>query len=357
MRKTTKMVAVLAAMSVMVLGAATMVSADKKEGWAKEGSDWYYYVDGDAIVNEWALSGSDWYFLNEDGKMATEEFVNHDDKEVVEASDVNVNDNFYYVGKDGAVVTGWLEIDLGSSGTPYDKADKTWYYFGADGVMYVDEWVLSNNVWYFLSDGTLVDVLEGQMVEYEYEGDYYLGKGGAMITGWYEATDKDVFAEDFWVYAGTNGKPVKEEWKKVNGSWYYFGAISGTATGSVATDDAEMNAERFIKEGTHTFYLKKSGAMSTGWEKIDGVYYYSKSDGVIFQNKVEKISNKYYFFNADGKSLDESNDKWAVKDAAGIVGATYANQEDAEDAADSKAMGTTYTLYKLGTGTTVTYTN
>lgn len=341
MKKTTKMVAVLAAMSVMILGAATMVSADEKQGWVKQGSDWYYYVDGDAIVNNWALAGSDWYFLGEEGKMVKEKFVNHDDKEVVGSSALNTSDDIYYVGKDGAMVTGWFEVELSGNSNPYTDADKAWYYFGDSGVMYADEWVLSNNLWYYL-DGNSGS--EGQMVEYAYDdtGVYYLGKGGAMITGWYKTSDKDtLFAEDKWLYAGTNGKPVKDSWKKVDGSWYYFGNTSGSATNA-----EEMNAEEFITEGGHKFYLKKSGAMSTGWVKVSGDYYYSKSDGVLFQDKIEKISGKYYFFNVDGKSLDGSTDVWAAQDSAGNPVGTYANENAANTAAGSGGK-----IFKIGTGT------
>ena len=59
---------------------------EKKQGWVKSGSDWYYYnEDGSLARNKWAGN----YWLGSDGRMATNSWVDN---------------NRYYVGSNGAWV-------------------------------------------------------------------------------------------------------------------------------------------------------------------------------------------------------------------------------------------------------------
>ena len=53
-------------------------------------------------------------------------------------------------------------------------------------------------------------------------------------------------------------------------------------------------------DGTY-YYFRSSGAMVTGWQEIDGVYYYFKSSGAM-------AANEY----CDGYWLDASG-KWTYK--------------------------------------------
>ena len=60
--------------------------AEKKQGWVKSGSDWYYYDDNGTLArNKWAGN----YWLGTDGKMATNSWVDN---------------GRYYVGSNGAWV-------------------------------------------------------------------------------------------------------------------------------------------------------------------------------------------------------------------------------------------------------------
>ena len=115
MRKLTKTAAVVASMAVMAMGATVMTSA-AQEGWVQKGSDWYFYVNGNAVENQWALAGEKWYFLGDDGKMIKNAFINSDKEEVDDIDDLpeggDSDDPVYYVGADGAMVTGWKEIDI-----------------------------------------------------------------------------------------------------------------------------------------------------------------------------------------------------------------------------------------------------
>ena len=58
---------------------------EKKQGWVKEGSSWYYFNQGIMVRNAWQGN----YWLGADGKMATNSWVDN---------------NRYYVGSNGAWV-------------------------------------------------------------------------------------------------------------------------------------------------------------------------------------------------------------------------------------------------------------
>lgn len=60
-------------------------------------------------------------------------------------------------------------------------------------------------------------------------------------------------------------------WQKIDGSWYYFNASGAMQTG-------------WINLGGTWYYLSGSGAMVTGWQKIDGSWYYLDGSGAMYAN-------------------------------------------------------------------------
>lgn len=61
-----------------------------------------------------------------------------------------------------------------------------------------------------------------------------------------------------WYYQRPDGSKLTNSWKRINGSWYYFG-----------TD----------------------GAMTTGWKYVDGYKFYFGTDGKMVQD-VDKLIGK-----------------------------------------------------------------
>ncbi len=274
MRKLTKTAAVVASMAVMAMGATVMTSA-ATEGWVQSGSNWYYYVKGDRVSNQWVLAGEDWYFLDDEGRMVRNSFVRtdkfSDDSEVLSGKDIHdelgkddIDDDcdFYYLGNDGKMVTGWKEMAASSiyASPNSGSSTKVWYYFGSTGRMYVNEWVESNGKWYALSpNGQMYAeaVINNDLVDWDDEDYFYMDKNGAMITGWYkttknmagsdvkvdadsdEAFSKIMFmdSDKKWVYGDpVTGILADEEWKSINNKWYYFGKDARTTKDGVNDD-------------------------------------------------------------------------------------------------------------------------
>lgn len=98
------------------------------------------------------------------------------------------------------------------------------------------------------------------------------------------------------IYYYSNGKPVKNTWKKVNGKKYYFNSKGCAVTYSNKIKGklyvfykngqlAQPSKTSIVKVGKNSYYVKKSGIASTGWMIINKKLYYADSKGKFFKNK------------------------------------------------------------------------
>ena len=86
-------------------------------------------------------------------------------------------------------------------------------------------------------------------------------------------------------HGSNNGLTVG--WMKINGSWYYFKSDGSKATG-------------WLKDGSTWYYLKSSGEMQTGWLKENGVWYYLDSSGAM-KTGWYQVSGKWYYSYSSGE--------------------------------------------------------
>ena len=99
----------------------------------------------------------------------------------------------------------------------------------------------------------------GEMLTNTWVGSYWVGADGKWIPNY----DPDVNANwvksgNTWYYQRPDGSKLTNSWKRINGSWYYFGA---------------------------------DGAMTTGWKYVDGYKFYFGTDGKMVQD-VDKLIGK-----------------------------------------------------------------
>ena len=86
-------------------------------------------------------------------------------------------------------------------------------------------------------------------------------------------------------HGSNNGLTVG--WMKINGSWYYFKSDGSKATG-------------WLKDGSTWYYLKSSGEMQTGWLKENGLWYYLDSSGAM-KTGWYQVSGKWYYSYSSGE--------------------------------------------------------
>ncbi|MEH7120959.1 glucosaminidase domain-containing protein, partial [Neobacillus vireti] len=152
---------------------------------------------------------------------------------------LNLNGMSYYLGSDGAAVTGWLHTN------------GKHYYFSQTGERQIG-WVLDNQKWYYLkSDGT-------------------------MATGW-------VYVNQNWYFMDQYGV-MKTGWLMDNGVKYYLSGSGAMVKG-------------WLTLGDYTYYFAADGRMVTGEQNIDGKIYYFFDNGVLNTGPISQTTNYDLTFN------------------------------------------------------------
>ncbi len=302
-----KKILVAAFSAGVILSLASVAAMADSTGW-REDSDynWRYYTsETEYVTNQWKSIDGNWYYFMDDGyalmdcwayiqhKMYHFDTKGHMDKNkwiacgkhVAEDYDINGSitegssyyagkQDYRYVGSDGAAYVGWKKI--GGS----------WYYFSDDKSSEFGRYGLMQIGWLEDKDGS----------SYCFDGN------GKMITGWFNPKD------DIWFYFGSDGRAAKK-WAKINGDWYWFypyyeertGCSCAMTTGiSWGVDDATEIYQEFL--------LSDSGKLVYGWNKYDGEWYYSDSNGFLYKERWLKYNGNYYYFDYNGCMVKDAND-------------------------------------------------
>ena len=268
---------------------------EKKHGWIKEGSAWYYYENGALARNKW-ISGK--YWLGADGKMATSSWVDN---------------GRYYVDSNGAWVKDAKKPEAKKHG--WVKEGTTWYYF-----------------------------YQGQIVKNAWIGSYWLGADGKMATSsWVDNNRYYVGANGLW---DKNAKKPEEKavvkkngWIKEGNTWYYY------ENGTLARNKWAGN-----------YWLGADGKMATNaW--VDNGRYYVDGNGAWVRNAGQGVNYSGYYkvvslyipvYDANGRILSHvSKDTVLFRDnrstangripvqVAGLTGYVNASQVTAIDSSNT----------------------
>ena len=89
-------------------------------------------------------------------------------------------------------------------------------------------------------------------------------------------------------YRGKDGKIVTG-WQQIDGNWYYF-----KDNGDMAIGVANINGVKYC--------FDEDGVMLTGWQQINGKWYYLGDDGIA-KSGSQNIDGKQYYFGEDGDML------------------------------------------------------
>ena len=353
---------------------------EKKHGWVKEGSAWYYYENGALARNKWI---SRKYWLGADGKMATSSWVDN--------GRYYVDDNGVWVRNAQKPVEkkhGWIKE--GSAWYYYENgalARNKWisgkYWLGADGKMatsswvdngryYVDDngvwvrnaqkpvekkhgWIKEGSAWYYYENGALA---RNKWIS----GKYWLGADGKMATSsWVDNGRYYVDGNGVWVRNAKKPVEKKHGWIKEGSAWYYYENgelvrnkwISGKywlgADGRMATSSWVDNGRYYVdSNGAWVKDAKKPEAKKHGWVKEGTTWYY------FYQGQI--VKNAWigsYWLGADGKMATSSwvdNNRYYV----GANGLWDKNAKKPEEKAVVKKNGwvkegNTWYYYENGT--------
>lgn len=184
-----------------------------KTGWCYSDPTWYYFDSSGAFVpGRWIQSGSSWWYRWPDGSYPSGGW---------EYLSTDYSGGWYLFDDAGYMRTGWQFV--GGS----------WYYLGSDGAMRT-EWQFVDGSWYWFGFDPIY--------------------GGAMGTGWLALPDYsgESFTGLEWYYLGKDGA-MRTGWQYLNGAWYHLDSSGRMSTGLKQVDGAKY------------WFDEISGAMKTGW--------------------------------------------------------------------------------------------
>lgn len=129
---------------------------------------------------------------------------------------------------------------------------------------------------------------------------------------------------------------IKSGWQEIEGNWYYF-----NSNGNMKTGWEEING--------YWYYFNNDGIMQTGWQELGGTWYYFRTDGNM---KVgwEEIDGKWYYFATDG-----------VLETNKVVGDWYVNNDGVgnqivtEGVYGKSGKGRDLEYYRIGHGKKVLF--
>ncbi|MGO4972858.1 hypothetical protein ACTQ56_12950, partial [[Clostridium] aminophilum] len=197
---------------------------------------------------QWEKDGGKWFYLDDDGNMATNQWVEDD----------------YYVGEDGAMITnGWVKTladdeDLDSP----DETGEHWYYFGAKGKK--------------------ISATNGDYAKKTIGGKtYYFDNDGKMYTGWHEFKE----GEAYYLGGEDEGWAAKNQWL-----WLEKSGLADDDDG----DDtlSQTNVLGCTDADTDT-------CDDEGW------YWFDSAGKVYHKNALKTIKGKKFRFNDHGQMLYE----------------------------------------------------
>ena len=262
----------------------------QKQGWVQSGGAWYYYYQGNVVINAWVGN----YWLGADGRMATSSWVDN---------------GRYYVGSNGEWVRNAQKPEEKKQG--WIKESNTWYYYNTDGTLARNKWA----------------------------GNYWLGADGRMSTNsWVDNGRYYVGSNGEWVRNAQKPEEKKQGWIKESNTWYYYNT-DGTlarnkwvgnywlgADGRMATNSWVDNNRYYV--GTNGAWIKDARhpeEKKQGWVKESNTWYYYNTDGTLARNKWAGnywlgadgrmstnswVDNNRYYVGADGAWVkDASRDK------------------------------------------------
>ena len=117
-------------------------------------------------------------------------------------------------------------------------------------------------------------------------------------------------------------------WQNVDGKWYYYGADGEALTGWQAIGGKwyYFNGSGVMQTGWQYiggkwYYLNSSGDMVTGWKQLGGKWYYFNSSGAMVTGW-NQIGGKWYYFNSSGAMVTgwkQLGGKWYYFNSSGAM--------------------------------------
>ena len=373
--------------------ATDALTAAEQTGWVTENGNKYYRDNNGNLVDGWQKIDGQWYYFNNqilvtnqvmsvpaNSEMASGIYDldsnGHYDTNLFLMGDTN--GNWYYFGNDGRALTGlqrvwnnlyyfdptyayaltgWQTMNRNKYYfDPYSKAadtglksiDGSTYYFDPSTAIAQVGWGYINGEQYYFDPLTFKAVNDLQKIDGNifYFDNYKLvtnqtltlpaqngvtggtyhfdqnGYGKLLIDGWQKDTSGN------WKYQ-SKGSFITG-WQKINGSWYYFDNASKLAVTGWRHIDGQwyyfdpINANAWINWQTingNLYHFDPTNANAlTGWQKDGNDWYYCDPTNTWAVNGLQKINGNIFYF--DNHKM-VTNQTLTLPAQNGVTGGTY----------------------------------
>ena len=376
------------------------------DSWKKSGNNWYYLdSDGEMAIDQLIEDGDNYYYVDINGVMASNQWVaieNEDageddepehywyyfqangkaltngDNDKVSLKTINgkkyafddegkmlygwVDDasaerldntdgdgfkdaDYYFGGEDdGAMTTGWLQIDI-----TYDEAINDDYKYTAAAFNDDED---QTRWFYFKSNGKMIKSDEGDRTKdktingKKYAFDQY----GEMVAEWsLDSDDEKEASDNVGHYAASTNQTVasvSEAWQgkgnyaQYSKAWKYFNSVEDGAR--VSKGWFKVVPAEYLNEGKY--------------DDDEDFWYYADGSGNLYAGEFKTIKGKKYAFRNDGRMLtglkfileDDDNDNLTVY--ADDDTPNFDNEEDFLDNAVAFYEPGGYKCYYFGGG-------
>lgn len=180
--------------------------------------------------------------------------------------------------------------------------------------------------WYEFNDGTYAK--DGVYTAEDGETHYNFSEAGYMTVGWY-FNPNDERTGGLWYYSNPSGV-VQSGWQNIDGTWYYFNEdyyyMYSNGARRVYANDEDTT-------GT-LYYFKPNGGMVSGWYNYDpastyGDWVYCNSDGSAYDGWLSYNGSWYYL---DEGEMLTSQSITKIQKADGSTGyVTYYVDDESEN--------------------------
>ena len=184
----------------------------------------------------WAEENGGWYYYNADGTLLKDAFV-------------PMGGKYYYVGKNGRLVTGgWIEYGGAS------------YHIDTDWSLAINRFVQYGGTWYYFDETAQLVVKDWKLIGGKY---YYFDENARLVLNTWKQFGGT------WYYFDENAQVVTNAWKLIDGEYYCF-----DANGLAVTN-------YWFSAGNDWYYLKTNGQLAMGeWVDYQGYGCHFNAAGV-----------------------------------------------------------------------------
>ena len=171
----------------------------------------------------------------------------------------------------------------------------SYYFYIIDGSAQRGQWMHDSNGWWYVDASGSYPSNEWRAIDGSY---YYFNGSGYMCTNWLNHGGA-------WYWLGGSGA-MATGWQSIGGSWYFFDDSGAMATGwkQIGGTYYYFNGSGamqtgWLNTGGAWYYLSGSGAMATGWLSFGGTWYWFDASGAMASGW-SVIDGSYYYFNGSG---------------------------------------------------------